>query len=361
MSAALAAALAAVSAEADPFDLARARALLLGYDARWSEEPLEVLAVEVEFRAPMVNPATGAASRTFDLGGKIDAIARHLPSGRVMLVEHKTSSEDIGPGSDYWRRLRLDAQISTYFRGARALGHDVEGCIYDVIAKPALRPAAVPLLDEQGTKIVLDANGERVRTKDGKKWRETGDAAAGYVLQTRPETPEEFEARLCEAIAAHPAGFYARGEVMRLEDDERDAAADTWATARALADAGRLQRYPRNPEACMRYGRTCEFFDPCSGVASLDDVTRFRRASSPHEELEAGVDVTDGPVKLPLITTSELRTFRRCNREHHLAYRLGYRPTEQASALRFGTLIHKGLEAWWRAKQAQQSEREAAE
>jgi len=350
---ALDAALAALAGEADPLDRARATALLTGYHARWDEEPLEVLGVELEFRAPLVNPATGASSKTFEVGGKIDAIARHLPSGRVMLVEHKTSSEDVGPGSDYWRRLRLDAQISTYFHGARSLGFDVQGCIYDVVSKPGMRPTQVPILDEDGTKVVLDQAGQRVRTKDGKKWRETGDAAAGYVLQARPETPEELEARILAAIVREPDAWFARGEVMRLEDDERDAAADTWATARAMADAGRLQRYPRNPEACVRWGSNCAYFDLCSGVASLEDTSRFRRVAGPHEELGDAASDADKH-RLPLITTSEQKAFRRCNREHHLAYRLGYRPVESANALRFGTLIHKGLEAWWRAKQAEQ-------
>src|SRR5215471_17022325 len=52
---------------------------------------------------------------------------------------------------------------------------------------------------------------------------------------------------------------------------------------------------------------------------------------------------------LRVVTTSELRTRRRCAREHHIAYELGIRPIESAHALRFGTLIHTGLEAWWLA------------
>lgn len=287
------AALAAVDDQADPFDRARARALLIGYHARWADEQLEVLAVEAEFRTPLINPATGAASKTFEVAGKIDAVVRELSTGRVMLVEHKTSSDDIGPGSDYWRRLRLDAQITTYFAGGRALGHDVAGCIYDVIAKPGQRPGQIPLVDENGVKIVVDQAGQRVRTKDGKKWRESASTADGYVLQTRPETADEFEARLAAWIAERPNEFYQRGEVVRLAEDEADAAADTWATARAVADAGRLQRYPRNPDACVRWGRNCEFWEVCGGVATLDDTTRFRRVETKHEELGGAEQSTE--------------------------------------------------------------------
>jgi hypothetical protein len=55
-------------------------------------------------------------------------------------------------------------------------------------------------------------------------------------------------------------------------------------------------------------------------------------------------------VKLRVITNSELRVFRRCQKEHHLSYRLGIRPIEDAEAMRdrrVGTLMHLGLEVLW--------------
>ena len=61
---------------ADPFDLARARAMTIGYDARWSGEQFEVLAVEAQFEAPLTNPGSGRNSQTWNLGGKLDAIVR---------------------------------------------------------------------------------------------------------------------------------------------------------------------------------------------------------------------------------------------------------------------------------------------
>jgi hypothetical protein len=50
--------------------------MIRGYHARWSGDALEVVAIEREFVAPLVNPTTGAASRTFCLAGKLDAIVR---------------------------------------------------------------------------------------------------------------------------------------------------------------------------------------------------------------------------------------------------------------------------------------------
>ena len=120
---------------------------------------------------------------------------------KVYLLETKTSSEDLSPGSTFWKRTILDPQLSLYLPAIRKLGHDPRGCIYDVLRKPDQRPGTIPLVDETGTKIVHDAAGQRVRTKDGKKWRQTGDTELGYVLQSRPETPEEYGHRCLEAIA----------------------------------------------------------------------------------------------------------------------------------------------------------------
>jgi len=283
--ASLVAALRAMSERtSDPWDLARSQVMITGYHARWADVPYLVLAVEAEFRTPLINPATGRASQTRQLGGKLDVLVRDQDS-RALIIEHKTSSEDLGPGSEYWRRLRMDPQISTYFVGARALGIEPDACLYDVLGKPALRPSQVPVLDLDGVKIVLDSTGTRVRTKDGKKWRESASSADGYVLQTREETVEEFRQRLCAHVSENPDRYFQRGEVVRLESDELDAAADAWATVRAMAEGKAAGRFPRNPDACIRYGRTCAYFDVCTGVASLSDPTRFRTAESAHEEL----------------------------------------------------------------------------
>lgn len=50
---------------------------------------------------------------------------------------------------------------------------------------------------------------------------------------------------------------------------------------------------------------------------------------------------------LPIVTTSEIKTFQRCQRLHHYKYTLAYKPVERPHPLEFGTLVHAGLEAWW--------------
>jgi hypothetical protein len=247
--------------DANKFDRVIAIELLRGYHFRWKDEPLQPVAVEATFEAPLVNPDTGASSRTWTIGGKFDLLAEARCA--LWLVEHKTSSEDITPGSAYWQKLKLDTQISTYFVGAKELGHDPVGCIYDVIFKPRMRPL-------QATKEV--------------KLKKDGTPRAGQRLQD--ETLEEFGERLRNDIAENPDKYYQRGEVYRLRDEETDAAYDMWQIAKLIRESELATRWPRNTDSCFKYNRVCDFWPVCSGEATLDDPIRYRKIEEVNEELQ---------------------------------------------------------------------------
>jgi hypothetical protein len=66
------AALAALDAT-NSFSNAKERAMIRGYYARWGE-PRGIVAVEKQFEIDLVNPHTGASSRTFWLAGKFDGV-----------------------------------------------------------------------------------------------------------------------------------------------------------------------------------------------------------------------------------------------------------------------------------------------
>lgn len=252
------------SLDSDVFEVAKAEAMACGYDARWADEKLETIAVEMQFETPLVNPATGRPSSVWKLAGKIDVVVKDI-HGRLLLIEHKTSSEDISPGSEYWKRLRMDGQVSIYYEGAQALGINVEGCLYDVLKKPGQKP--------------LKATPPEAR----KYVKATGLLYAGQ--RETDETAEEYRARCLEAIAENPAGFFARGEVVRLEEEMADAMHDVWQLASQVRESENAHRCPRNVDACTRFGRTCSFFPVCSGEASIEDPHRYVRLENVHPEL----------------------------------------------------------------------------
>ncbi len=262
-------ALAALDPATDPYDYARAAEMVLGYDTRWSSEPLTMVAVEREFRAPMINPYTGAPSRTFQIGGKMDVLVIDQRDGRLYIIEHKTSSEDLSPGSMYWQLLRLDAQISMYYAGARGLGLDPAGVIYDVLGKPKLRPLKATPIEQR-----------QYRQKDG----------ALYANQrAEDETPDEYARRIRAAIIEDPDSYFVRGVVVRIGTEEADAQWDVWQQARLIREGELAKRWPRNPDGCRRYGRICSYFGVCTATETLDDPRLFVHVDNVHQELTPDV------------------------------------------------------------------------
>ena len=248
------------------------RCLFEGYKARWEQsdaERYERVGAEFGFEAPLMNPETGGVSKTWVLAGKIDAIAKDKATGKHIIVEHKTTSQDIGPGSDYWKKLPIDGQVSGYYVGASTLGYEVDVCLYDVIRKPTIRPY-------------------KATPEESRKYKKDGTLYAGQ--HEHDEDPHEWEARLMADIAERPDYYFQRVEVVRSESDLSDYLFDMWAVGREIADAERIGRWSRNPNACSIYG-SCEYFDVCTGCASLDDVTLFRKAETPNEELDSKLDM----------------------------------------------------------------------
>ena len=250
--------------------------------------PVRVVASELSFELPLRNPATNRAVRLFKRAGKIDAI-NELADGRVAIFETKTTGDNIEDTSDYWTVLGIDPQISGYLCAAQDLNIPAETIVYDVIHKPGMRPCAVPLLDENKVKIVLDEQGVRVKNKDGKTWKQSGDSALGYTLQTRPETPAEYDVRLRADIAARPEYYYARREIPRLTSDLDDYRAELVQVAQTMQDAISKGRFYRNTSSC-RSMRRCEYLPICAnGLDPSNPPSGFVVVSDLHPELGAAV------------------------------------------------------------------------
>jgi len=263
--------------------------LLACYFWYWEEQNSRMTPMksELSFSIPIRNPHTNRALK-WRYAGKIDKLVQCENTPYLSIMEHKTTSQDITPDSDYFKRLRIDAQIGLYFMAAKTLGYDVGEIIYDVIRKPQLRPSNIPLLDEDNVKIVLDNDGERVRNKDGKTWRQTGDTALGYTLQTRKETPSEYGDRLRADIASRPEHYFARRVIARIDKDVEETKQDVFDKAKRLQYHESINSWPRNTGACIGFGR-CACFDLCTNSFNLDAgivPDGWERVTNQHTELE---------------------------------------------------------------------------
>lgn len=238
----------------DEYLLYKAFALLRGYDAVYENEPYEVVVAELQFVAPVINPETAQVSRTYDMAGKMDRLIKDA-NGRIVLLETKTTGEEIeDPASDYWRKLAIDSQVSTYYLGAEASGYKIETCIYDVIRKPTIRPKQV---------------GKEIDPKDPK----------------RTETPKEYYDRLVKDIEERPNFYYARREVPRTASDLSDHLFDVWQTAQTIRTYENKGKFPRYTSSCVTTRGRCPYFEGCIGQASFDDPSKFKKKAEKHQEL----------------------------------------------------------------------------
>lgn len=307
----LPAALAVVAASAlSAFDRIKLSILIRAYDARWGSEPWDVLAVEVEFRYELDG---------YLIGGKIDAIVRDATDGRIYVVEHKTTGLDASYGSAYWDKLAIDTQVSIYVDGATMLGHEIAGCVYDVLKRPQHEPltatpadkrkftegrgckscggSAKPGAIEQGrgyTEVVFASEVKRPECSDckGTGWKCDKDGVPQAPrlhanMRATDETIEQFEERLTAAVCESPDAFLLRGVVVRLDAEIPRMREDLIEQIKLERTSAIHGLWPRNPEACSRYGRLCEFFDACVGRDSIDNELRYPRTETAHPELVA--------------------------------------------------------------------------
>lgn len=292
-----------------PHEQTRIRVLVMAYHIRWGAKNWRILAVEQEFQFEL---------GPYLVGGKIDAIIEDLDDSKVYLLEHKTTKSDASPGSPYWEKLAIDAQVSIYVDGGAVLGYDIAGCIYDVLKRPTHElKLATPEADREyttgkgckecggsakpgavakgrGYKVVTFVTTEHVKCEacDGTGWKKDKDgkpeAPRLYSrFREQDETIEEFEDRVVSEISERPDDYLIRNVVVRLDDDlprMRKALFDTIRLEQATR-AAFVDDPPPNPDACAKYGTLCPFFGVCSGRDSLDDQQRFPRGESAHPEL----------------------------------------------------------------------------
>lgn len=289
-----------------PFDKIKLQLLIIAYHERWGAEDWEILAVEQEFRYQLGEHL---------IGGKIDAIIRNRKDGRVYVLEHKFTGSETSLGGAYWERLTLDSQVSIYIDGATMLGHDVAGCIYDVIKRPQHdQLTATPsesrkftagkgcrkcggsaggkqgIVKGRGYYTVSMVTVEEIPCPDckGTGWKCDADGNPQEPRlhsnqRAEDETAEQFEERLLGVIAENPDGWLQRSIVVRLDDELPEMRRDVVADIERAENCRRADYWPRNPDACSRGYYMCSMFEACCGRA---DINNFPRGPA-HPELAA--------------------------------------------------------------------------
>lgn len=221
---------------ADELEVQRAtvRAMLEGYFERFGCLAGDVMRREWEFDLPIRNPGTGAVSRSFRLGGKVDALT--FVDGDLWVVEYKTAGQ-VNQG--YFERVGLDEQVTLYMYAVReVLGVMPVGMIYRVIKKPSIR-------------------------------------------RTRRESVAQFCNRLRQDYLDRPEFYFFEQRFYRSAEDLKQFEKELWGFTQRFLYERRNGIVYRNASRCLDYGR-CEYMPICLGEADLELDYEKREK---HEEL----------------------------------------------------------------------------
>jgi len=321
----------------------------------------DVIEAESEIVSDVVNPSTGHPSTIFDHASKLDVIAFDRYANEVIAIEHKSSSADLSPGSHYWRRLNLDAQVSKYLLSLRQSGrHEVRSCLYDVAAKPATMPKAVSAgnvreIAESGSFCGLTVS-ETTREIVARRFAAETGPKGGFVGKFHEsEAPELYGLRLRSLIRIDPSVWFGRLIVTRTDEELELYARELWELTADVRRSRRTAISPRNSSACWSFSRACEFFDVCTGTEDVEDRSLFERLDSVHVELAAEFPDRGRDV----ITNSRIGTFLQCREKHRLKYEEGFAPVgrSDSGALFWGSLFHEALEIIWNSHRVPKGEK----
>jgi hypothetical protein len=242
-----------------------ATAMMRAYAARYATDDFETVALEKNFEGPIVNPATGASSRSFVLAGKVDGIVRM--GGEHFILEHKTASQVDG---DYLEKLWTDFQITIYAHYIeQMMGIPITGILYNVLVKAKLQQGKGESEEEfQARRAELLAKSK------------TGKTTAKRKL---PESDDDFQQRLTEKYA-DPEMFHR--EMLYLSRDRFDILrAELWELTQAFLEAKRRGIFYQNTAFCFNYQRPCPYFALCRSNGNPNVIENFYQRVPPNEEL----------------------------------------------------------------------------
>lgn len=227
---------ASTQAEADKAETNKVlvEAMLLGYFSKYKPFDPEKTQNEIKFEIPIINPKTKAASKSFCLQGKVDALT--MIDGQYWLVEYKTAGQITG---NYFERLEIDDQITSYIYALqRTLNIQIVGVIYRVIKKP-------------------------------------------HIKQTQKETLSKYHERLINDYQERPEFYYFEGKFYRSQEDLAKFEKDLWYFTQQLLYEKRQGINTRNASRCVDFG-TCTYFPICT---NQEDAELLFEIKAPHEEL----------------------------------------------------------------------------
>lgn len=231
------------------------------YQWKYANSPFKIIASEIKYDLPVVDPAIHRKIAKARSVGRIDHIIQDKDSGLYYIMERKSTSRSLTT-TRYWNYLQRNVQTTNYLWAARicqrlgrlkqfGIKKDdplITGVWYDVWHKPDIAP-------------------RKVTKKEKDFWAQDGtyydEDFSIYSPLPDFEIPEMYGARLLSDIAERPEHYFARREfpisAMQLEAFER----------KQTMQAKRI-RHDKNAglwvahEGSCQVPFTCDFWPLCS-------------------------------------------------------------------------------------------------
>lgn len=241
-------------------------AMLRAYCRKYADSDVKVIATEKQFTFPIINPATGAASRSFVMAGKVDAIIER--AARRYIRERKTTSS---LDQAYLEKLWTDFQSQLYaYFVEQADGIKIHGVEYDIAVKAQLKQKEGETLEEFET-----------RRADLIAKSKTGKSSAKQQLA---ESDEDFAKRLDEKY--QDATLMHREDLLFSSSDLDDLRAELWELTQAILEARRRDAWYKNTSQCWAYGKPCPYWKLCRNPQGQEFLIETDYQHKPaHEEL----------------------------------------------------------------------------
>jgi hypothetical protein len=254
---------------------------LFAYKLHWDSDNLPVIAREIPFRIPLIDPRTRRAVPNVMIDGMIDKLVLH--DGKVKIMEHKSTGDSVESDSEYWLHLRLDTQTMLYPYAVQRLQADgllepwvkpddppISDVMYDVWHKPQISPKKLSQADtakfiesgeyfgqtfdvksyEDGQEIRVDVDGNPADIEVLKK---------GFAVR---ETPEMFGCRLFRDIDERPDYYFARKPINRSSIDLERFERELFAMYQAIEDMKESDSWYHNEHSCDNRGK-CDYRQFC--------------------------------------------------------------------------------------------------
>ena len=243
------------------FENAKLQALIQGYKNRYQD----IIDIPyISHRSEIIFEIDIKQNKTAKIAGKFDDLI-FVDLSNDVLVEHKTSVEDIQLGSVYWQKLQIDMQVGLYWLAMLTMHYRPKYILYNVIGKPLLQP------------LLATPPENRKYKKDGSLYKNQREYN---------ETPEDYYNRICTDIIRNPDKYFQRATVQLLKENLLAIKSDILSTIEHIEYCSKTNTWPRHTGNCIKFKKPCRFFPVCTEETNLNNIERYYQSDVLHPELQ---------------------------------------------------------------------------